>query len=130
MNEQLLGAVKPCLMKCDGHQFVSVELTHVGDLCVLLSAAAPASVLANENSPRCCGHGPDRNSTPGAPCWAGFKENPVEMSAQNCWAACTGGCVCRSLWAGCMSGVCRARGKYSVTWTKLNCPKACTVPSG
>lgn len=51
MNEQLLGAVKPCLMKCDGHQFVSVELTHVGDLCVLLSAAAPASVLANENSP-------------------------------------------------------------------------------
>lgn len=33
MNEQLLGSVTTCLMKCDGHQFLSVELTHVRNLC-------------------------------------------------------------------------------------------------
>lgn len=33
MNEQLLGSVTTGLMKCDVHQFITVELTHAGNMC-------------------------------------------------------------------------------------------------
>ena len=50
MNEQLLGSVTTRLTKCDGHQFVSVELTHVGNLCapILLDQHSTLSQCAGK----------------------------------------------------------------------------------
>lgn len=52
MNEQLLGSITTRLMKCDGHQFVGVGLTDVGNLYVpiLLDHHSPLSQWLSDSN--------------------------------------------------------------------------------